>query len=517
MINEQQKPLEFVNLTTKYICENIDKSLIIFCNPISGNKDGRIILNMMNHYISKEKYRLIDYQYLVTMTKYEPIKGIFFELIDKEDNNKGQKLLKSVTEKCKINKEKGLEEKLWKIKVLIAGGDGSILSMIDSFVKNNIDLNYCAFGHIPLGTANDLSNSLGFSAHIDIAEGNMDDLYFILKKYYDAQFGKIDIWKINLLLDSNEGEILVNSEKGKTILKDENGNVIKKYTRSFINYISFGYDARVGYNFDAHRTNSRCLNKCIYFIEGSKKMFCRKTISVNSFLDSFTVYESDENSVNQESFFTDNDYPKINLSNNNINSTNQDNITSNNIMTNNQEHKIKYKFITEKSLKINKEFYNNNNKYLILKGDPCSIIFQNISNYMSGAYNIWGKAKENLSVEIKNVNNENKEKYKNKLITMADSKQNFDDKMLEVFIFDNGIKTGLEKIFGGKAKKLYHGKGPMEVKFIETPKFQKEDKFNRIYFNLDGEFFNIVKPISLRIELNKDYCDGQIPFLIGNI
>ena len=246
-------------------------------------------------------------------------------------------------------------------------------------------------------------------------------------------------------------------------------------------------------------------------------MFCRKTISVNSFLDSFTVYESDENSVSQESFFTNNDYPKINLSNNNINSTNQDNITSNNIMTNNQEHKIKYKFITEKSLKINKEFYNNNNKYLILKGDPCSIIFQNISNYMSGAYNIWGKAKENLSVEIKNVNNENKEKYKNKLITMADSKQNFDDKMLEVFIFDNGIKTGLEKIFGGKAKKLYHGKGPMEVKFIETPKYQKEDKFNRIYFNLDGEFFNIVKPISLRIELNKDYCDGQIPFLIGNI
>ena len=517
MINEQQIPLEYVNLTTKYICENIDKSLIIFCNPISGNEDGRKILNMMNHYISTERYRLIDYQYLVTMTKYEPIKGIFFELIDKEDNKKGQKLLKSVIEKCKINKEKGLGEKFWKIKVLIAGGDGSILSMIDSFVKNEIDLNYCAFGHIPLGTANDLSNSLGFSNHIDITEGNMDDLYFILKKYYDAQFGKIDIWKIDLLLDSNEGEILVNSEKGKTILKDENGNVIKKYTRSFINYISLGYDARVGYNFDAHRTNSRCLNKCVYFIEGFKKMFCRKTISVKSFLDSFTVYESDENSVNQESFFTDNYYPKINLSNNNINSTNQDINTSNNIMTNNQDHKIKFKFITEKSLQNNKDLNNNNSKFLVLEGNPCSIIFQNIYNYMSGAYNIWGKGKEHLSLEIKNVNNETKEKYNNKLITMANSKQKIDDKMLEVFIFDNGLKTGLEKIFGGQAKKLYHGKGPMEIKFFETPKFQKDDKLNRIYFNLDGEFFNIVKPISLRIELNKDYCDGQLPFLIGNI
>ena len=39
---------------------------------------------------------------------------------------------------------------------------------------------------------------------------------------------------------------------------------------------------------------------------------------------------------------------------------------------------------------------------------------------------------------------------------------------------------------------------------------------NRIYFNLDGEFFHIVKPISLKIELNREYCDGQLPFLIGN-
>ena len=94
--------------TTKYICQNIDKSLIIFCNPLSGNKEGKKILNMMNHYISKDNYKLIDYQYLVTGKKYEPIKAIFFELINKEDNEKGQKLLKYVSEECKINREKAL-------------------------------------------------------------------------------------------------------------------------------------------------------------------------------------------------------------------------------------------------------------------------------------------------------------------------------------------------------------------------------------------------------------------------
>ena len=37
-----------IDLTTKYISENIDKSLIIFCNPISGNREGQKILRMMN-------------------------------------------------------------------------------------------------------------------------------------------------------------------------------------------------------------------------------------------------------------------------------------------------------------------------------------------------------------------------------------------------------------------------------------------------------------------------------------
>ena len=108
-INEIINPIEEMDLTSKYICENIDKSLIVFCNPISGNKEGRKILNIMEHYISKENYRLMDYQYLSTEKTYEPIKAVFFELINKEDNIKGQKLLKNVTERCKINKEKDLE------------------------------------------------------------------------------------------------------------------------------------------------------------------------------------------------------------------------------------------------------------------------------------------------------------------------------------------------------------------------------------------------------------------------
>ena len=125
--------------------------------------------------------------------------------------------------------------------------------------------------------------------------------------------------------------------------------------------------------------------------------------------------------------------------------------------------------------------------------------------------------KDHLSVKVNQGTPEYKKKYTNKLLTMAKCKQKFDDKMLEVFTFDNGLETGLENVFKGFAKKIYHGRGPMEVKFLETPKYEKDDKTHRIYFNLDGEYFHLVKPILLRIELNREYSNGQLPFLIGNI
>ena len=136
---------------------------------------------------------------------------------------------------------------------------------------------------------------------------------------------------------------------------------------------------------------------------------------------------------------------------------------------------------------------------------------------MSGVRDIWLEGKGQLSVQVKKgTPPEYQQKYNNKLLTMANCQQKLDDKMLEVFTFDNGLETGLEKVFKGFAKKIYHGRGPMEVKFVETEKYNKNDKEHRIYLNLDGEYFHIVKPILLRIELNRAYSNGQLPFLIYN-
>ena len=497
--NNNNKEIKDLDLTTKYILENIENTIIMFCNPLSGNQEGKIILNIASKYKTQENYRLIDFQYL--KSKYNPIKTVIFELINKEDNAKGQLLLKHCAERCKKNAEKEPNNNIQKIRTLIGGGDGTVLSMVESFIKNGTDINYCIFGHVPLGTGNDLANTLGFSDHINISNNNLSDLYKVLNRYYQAKFGKIDIWKMDLQLDNNEGEVLVNTKNGKVPLKDDNGNIIKRYTRSFINYVSLGYDARVGYNFDPKRTNSRNGNKCIYFCEGFKKLTCRKTVSIQGFIDTFTIYESSDNSVNQESFFND-----IESTDNKVNSESND-------------HKVKFQFISKKVYtkeKKSQKETKNNKKCLVVEGEPCSIIFQNIVNYMSGVNDMWGKGKEQLAVSVKNADKDTKRKYTKKLKDMAGEKQRFDDKMLEVFTFDNGFKTGFEKVIGGFAKKIYHGRGPMEVKFLETPKYVENDKKHRIYLNLDGEYFHIVKPVLLTLELNRDLCQGQLPFLIGH-
>ena len=56
---------ENIDLTTKYIMENIDKTLIMFVNPISGNQEGKIILNISSNYITQEDYKLILYLFFV--------------------------------------------------------------------------------------------------------------------------------------------------------------------------------------------------------------------------------------------------------------------------------------------------------------------------------------------------------------------------------------------------------------------------------------------------------------------
>lgn len=53
------------------------------------------------------------------------------------------------------------------MKVLIAGGDGTVLQVVEELHKKNVHIEKCIFGHVPLGTGNDLANSMGFGSIIN--------------------------------------------------------------------------------------------------------------------------------------------------------------------------------------------------------------------------------------------------------------------------------------------------------------------------------------------------------------
>lgn len=454
--------------------------LFVFVNPISGNQQGKIVLKIGSLFKSKEGSIILDYSAIqLSIKHHEPIVAFLFKLINKEELSRGRELLKYYLPFY-------IEKKI-KLRVIIAGGDGTVLSLIEGLVKEDIDINHFSFGHMPLGTGNDLSNTLGFSNSVSIND-NPSSLYEYLIKYRNADYGKVDVWSLALALDNEKGEIIeVNNAKMKIAMKDDQGNVINIYKRTFINYLSFGYDARVGFGFNKNRTSSRVCNKCLYAWEGLKKMCCRKTVPVPSFLESFTVLKDENNGSNQATFL------------------------SHNKSNENQEENNQVKFLFKPASALTQKEMEE--KCIILKGNPVSIVCQNINFYMAGVQNVWAKAKDHVSIEVINTNKS--KEYKQKVLNMIESNQKLDDHELEFFTYSNGFKTGLEQVKTGFADKLYHGHGPIIIKFKKMPELTQEDKYHRIYMNVDGEYFQLVNPISIRIELNYSFCNGSLPFLIN--
>jgi diacylglycerol kinase (ATP) len=53
-------------------------------------------------------------------------------------------------------------------RVVIGGGDGTVLSVIEDFLSLGINVQNCLFSVLPLGTGNDLANSLGWGCNLNI-------------------------------------------------------------------------------------------------------------------------------------------------------------------------------------------------------------------------------------------------------------------------------------------------------------------------------------------------------------
>ncbi|KAM9769802.1 diacylglycerol kinase epsilon isoform 1-T3 [Menidia menidia] len=141
------------------------------------------------------------------------------------------------------------------VRVLVCGGDGTVgwvLDAVDAMKLKGQDQFVPRVTILPLGTGNDLSNTLGWGAgyagEIPVEQ--------VLRNVLEAETVKMDRWKVQV------------ASKGLYFRKPK--------VLSMNNYFSVGPDALMALNFHAHREktpsvfSSRIINKAVYFLYGTR-------------------------------------------------------------------------------------------------------------------------------------------------------------------------------------------------------------------------------------------------------
>ena len=505
--------------------------LLLFANPRSGSQQGRIVLDYAEKYRVPDilGYKIIEFpvrheklgtkqskEYELKdpnsisgvnkvkmdsqLAKFDALvrfSTIYFNLLDKEEFNKGKKFIKKYLSDFPD----------FKIKILIAGGDGSVLGIVEELKKEEVPLERCLFGAMPFGTGNDLSNSLGFGNECKI--GDINSFQRVLYTYIIATPAKIDIWELKVVMDQNTGTIFDVITNGEKVKLDANKNKVHIFKKAFINYFSIGFDARVGFQFEQRRTSTRFCNKFIYGLEAAKRIFCcKKNYGLTELLDSFQEGVDDNNNTSSES-----------TNNSNIISNHSENpmfegieeVKSEGLLPKEEEDNLnllnrKLIFKTKSLVEQNKSQTD-----IILEGDPVNIICQNIDFYMGGTQNIWDRS-SNVGLIQGEGSKDQYNLYKRKVLESF-QKQAFDDKKIEFLTYEHGIELGIERVVRGMGKRVYQGEGPFFFEFKKHPNDTEKIALEKVYMNCDGEFYHLQNPLQISVRLNNNICDGQINIL----
>ncbi|XP_026191610.1 diacylglycerol kinase 7 [Cyclospora cayetanensis] len=321
------------------------------------------------------------------------------------------------------------------IRILVAGGDGTVMWCLDEMKITGVDSEVCAVGVVPYGTGNDFANVFGWRPFN--AANPFDASLNTLRKLVDccmqASVVYHDLWHVCVTLRPGGHFTRINPVTRRKEVVERGRQEVKELRFTMSNYFSMGVESRIGRGFDRHRTKSRTLNKMRYGIEGLKKTLMTFTKSINQIIVGLKVNPGTP------------------------------------------EEKVL--FTTDKAVAEQQQ--------IPLLKKTASLVVLNIPSF-SGGNDIWGPSKKlALIMPNKQAQLEAKELLK--------VPQQMGDKNLEFVTFESVPSMGMEFLLHGRGSRLHSGEGPWEISFRPL-----DDK-TRVYFQTDGEFFQLTQPSSVTL------------------
>jgi diacylglycerol kinase (ATP) len=242
--------------------------MYLVVNPASGGTEGQNLILLEDRDVIFDDDDDINVELRV------------FDIRDINDGQKDKFLeIKEVTESGQFDEDHPL-------RVIVAGGDGTVLWCISELDAHGVDCALVAIGILALGTGNDFSQATGFGN----SKGNvLVNLREHIRRYLSADVIPYDVWDIEVDVDP-DGSILRVIDKEKFLITNPDGSNITQMNKKAINYFSTGLESRIGLGFDKHRTKSVIANKLTYAKETIKKTFI-STPTIKDYIECIYVGE----------------------------------------------------------------------------------------------------------------------------------------------------------------------------------------------------------------------------------
>ncbi|CDJ57679.1 diacylglycerol kinase, putative [Eimeria maxima] len=314
------------------------------------------------------------------------------------------------------------------IRVLVAGGDGTVMWCLEEMEKTGVLGNVCAVGVVPYGTGNDFANAFGwrpFNA-ANPFDSSLHTLRSIVEHSMRARVVFHDLWSVTVSLRPGGHFSRINPHTRKKEVVERGGEPVRQLSFTMSNYFTFAFSV-VATAFYFQR----------YGIEGFKKTFLTRTKSINDIMLNLRVHP---NSPQEE------------------------------ILCTTDKSKAKHEHIP------------------LLK-KTASLVLLNIPSF-SGGNDIWGPSRKLATTQ----SSKQKQKEAKALLQVP---QQMGDERLEFMTFRSVPSMGMEFLVRGRGSRLHSGGGPWDISFRPL------DEGTRVYFQTDGEYYQLSLPSSVSVSHNR--------------